>query len=466
MVRESDSGESKSDADRWMRLTLDTVGKTDWPRDGRGQAMYPEGFEALARKLEKPLHPPGMDVRCIVSVGMLTEGWDCNTVTHIIGLRPFMSQLLCEQVVGRGLRRASYALGDDGRLGEEVAKILGVPFEIVPLKANSPGDPKPEPTTWRIHALPERAELEIRFPRVEGYTQTIRHRVRVDWPSIAALPLDPADIPPEVEMKAGLPTNQGRPSLVGPGQIERVDLSPFRQGQRLQQLIFECARDLTRHFVEQPGCDAPTHALFAQMARIVATYLDEKVLAVDPARDVDVFLSPWYGWMVERLLAAIQPDDQAGEATELPRIESARGPGSTEDVDYATRREPYPVVKSHINAVVPDTAKWEQTAAYRLDSHELVHSFVKNAGLGFAIPYLHNGEQHEYLPDFIVRLTGEQERFLILETKGYDTLLEVKSQAAQRWVRAVNATSRFGVWEYAVVSDMGNVGNAVTRAAN
>lgn len=465
VVRESDGGESKSDADRWMRLTLDTVGKTDWPRDGRGQALYPEGFADLAKKLDKPLHPPGRDVRCIVSVGMLTEGWDCNTVTHIIGLRPFMSQLLCEQVVGRGLRRACYALGDDGKLGEEVAKILGVPFEIVPLKANPPGDPKPEPTTWRIRALPERAHLEIRFPRVEGYTQSIRHQIRVDWPSIAPLLLDPADIPPEVEMKAGLPTNEGRPSLVGPGHLERIDLSPYREGQRRQRLIFECARDLTRHFVEQPGCDAPPHALFAQMARIVANYLDEKVRAVDPAQDMDVFLSPWYGWMIERLLAAIQPDDQAGEAAELPRTESARGPGSTEEVDYETRREPYPVVKSHINAVVPDTAKWEQTAAYRLDRQELVHSFVKNAGLGFAIPYLHNGEQHEYIPDFIVRLKSDEERYLILETKGYDPLTEVKSQAAHRWARAVNASGNFGHWDYTVVFDMGEVETAVAQAA-
>ncbi len=465
VVRESDGGESKSDADRWMRLTLDTVGKTDWPRDGRGQTLYPEGFAALAGKLEKPLHPPGRDVRCIVSVGMLTEGWDCNTVTHIIGLRPFMSQLLCEQVVGRGLRRASYALGDDEKLGEEVAKILGVPFEIVPLKANPPGGPKPEPTTWRIRALSERAHLEIRFPRVEGYTQSIRHQVRVDWSSVAPLLLDPGDIPPEVEMKAGLPTNQGRPSLVGPGHIERVDLSPYREGQRRQRLTFECARDLTRHFVEQPGCDAPPHALFAQMARIVTVYLDDKVRAVEPARDVDVFLSPWYGWMVERLLAAIQPDHQAGEATELPRFESARGPGSTEEVDYETRREPYPVVKSHINAVVPDTAKWEQTAAYRLDRQEIVRSFVKNAGLGFAIPYVHNGEQHEYIPDFIVRLEVEEERYVILETKGYDPLTEVKSQAAERWVHAVNASRRFGQWHYTVVSDMGNVERAIAHAA-
>ena len=138
-VHETDTGEAKSDETRWMRFTLDTVGKTDWPRDRQGRPIYPEGFEELAKKLDRPLHPPGRDVRCIVSVGMLTEGWDCNTVTHIIGLRPFMSQLLCEQVVGRGLRRASYEVDENGLLREEVAKVFGVPFEVIPFKANPAG---------------------------------------------------------------------------------------------------------------------------------------------------------------------------------------------------------------------------------------------------------------------------------------------------------------------------------------
>ena len=467
VVRESDSGEAKFDEDRWMRVTLDTVGKTDWPRDGQGRPIYPEGFEALAGKLQRPLHPPGRDVRCIVSVGMLTEGWDCNTVTHIVGLRPFMSQLLCEQVVGRGLRRSSYTVEEDGKLGEEVAKIFGVPFEIVPLKGNPSGnEPKPPPKTWRVRAVPGKAGLEIRFPRVEGYAREIRHRVKVDWESIAPLRLDPMHIPPEVEMKAGLPGNTGRPSLVGPGRLERVDLNPYREERRFQRLVFEMARDLTRDYRQQPGCDAPAHVLFVQLAAIVHRYLREKVQPVEPAQNVDAFLSPWYGWMVERLIAAVEPDHETGEDAELPRYESGRGPGSTAEVDFETRREPYPVVKSHVNAVVPDTAKWEQSAAYRLDTHERVHSFVKNASLGFAIPYLHNGQHHEYLPDFIVRLTGDAERYLILETKGYDPLEQVKSQAAQRWVRAVNADGGFGTWDYAIVSDMGKVGATVERFAN
>lgn len=115
--------------------------------------------------------------------------------------------------------------------------------------------------------------------------------------------------------------------------------------------------------------------------------------------------------------------------------------------------------------MAPDTARWEQSAAYQLDRHEQVHSFVKNKGLGCAIPYLHNGEQHEYLPDFLVRLQGEKSRYLILETKGYDPLKEVKKQAAERWVQAVNADGGFEIWSYALVTDMGKVGEAVSEAA-
>ncbi|MGB9920953.1 MAG: BPTD_3080 family restriction endonuclease [Moorellales bacterium] len=449
VVYETDSEEAKSDEARWMRFTLDTVGKTDWPRDPQGRPIYPEGFEELAQKLRRPLHPPGRDVRCIVSVGMLTEGWDCNTVTHIVGLRPFTSQLLCEQVVGRGLRRSTYELGEDGKLTEEVAKIFGVPFEVIPFKA-SRGTTRPSEKRYHIHAVPAKARYEIRFPRVEGYRQAIRNRVTVDWQALAELVVDPAKIPPEVEMKAGLITNRGRPGLTGPGRIESVDLNPYRSGHRFQELVFELARDLTRTYVAQPGCQAPAHVLFPQLVRIAERYLREKVRPVPPAHLLDVFLSPYYGWVIERLVEAIRPDTSQGEAPEFPRYETSRGPGSTAEVDFWTGRDVREVVKSHVNYVVADTKQWEQSAAYYLDTSEFVDAFVKNAGLGFAIPYIHNGQVHDYLPDFIVRLKGEVGH-LILETKGYDELAEVKAQAARRWVAAVNADGTYGRWHYAVV---------------
>src|SRR5581483_11207795 len=137
VIGETDVEGAKNDESRWMRFTLDTVGKREWPKDPQGRPVYPDEFEQLANKLGRPFHPPGRDVRCIVSVGMLTEGWDCNTVTHVVGLRPFQSQLLCEQVVGRALRRRNYEIGDNGMFGEEPAYIFGVPFEVVPFKAVS-----------------------------------------------------------------------------------------------------------------------------------------------------------------------------------------------------------------------------------------------------------------------------------------------------------------------------------------
>jgi len=239
-----------------MRFILDTVGKTDWTLDRQGRPVYPEGFEELAKKLERPLHPPGRDVQCIVSVGMLTEGWDCTTVTHIIGIRPFMSQLLCEQVVGRGLRRASYEAGPDGKFSEEVAQVFGVPFEVIPFKANPQGPGKRREKRYHVHAVPEKEQYEIRFPRVEGYTQALRNRVSVDWPNVPRLKLLPDWIPPEVEMKGLSVNNKGRQSLSGPGRISQADLEAFRSKRRLQELVFEFARALTRDYVAQSKCEA------------------------------------------------------------------------------------------------------------------------------------------------------------------------------------------------------------------
>ena len=462
VVSESDGDHPKSDDVRWMRFTLDTVGRTAWPQDRQGRSVFPEGFEELARKRGQPVHPPGRDVRCIVSVGMLTEGWDCNTVTHIVGLRPFMSQLLCEQVVGRGLRRRTYELNEHGRMTEEVATVFGVPFQVIPFKASGTAAPPPE-RRHHVQALPGRAHLEVRFPRVEGYRQAIRNRVTVDWETVPPLVVDPHRIPPEVEVKATLLTNQGRPSLAGPGALERVDLSPFRAGRRLQELVFEMAGDLTREYVTGGACEAPAHVLFPQLVRIVQRYVEDKVTAAAPAERIDLFLSPYYGWAVERLATTIRPDTAQGEAPEVPRYETSRGPGSTADVDYWTSRDVREVTRSHVNYVVADTAKWEQQAAYVLDTHPAVEAFVKNAGLGFAIPYFHNGQPHDFVPDFIVRLRSDSAAHVIIETKGFDNLAEVKAAAAQRWVDAVNADRRDGRWEFAMARSVDAVRKTLDR---
>jgi type III restriction enzyme len=463
VVHETDSGQAKGDEVRWMRFTLDTVGRTAWPVDRQQRPIYPEGFEELAAKLKRPWHPPGRDVRCIVSVGMLTEGWDCNTVTHIIGLRPFMSQLLCEQVVGRGLRRARYDLTADGKFSEEVAKVFGVPFEVIPMKTSGPS-PRPPEKRHRVYAVPEKADFEIRFPRIEGYTQAIRNRVTVDWSHVATLVIDPSSIPPEVEMKATVPNNLGRMTLSGPGRLDDATLKEFRSKRRLQELVFQLARTLTREYVSQPLCEIPTHVLFPQLLPIVQRYLGEKVEVRSPGSIKDLFLAPYYGWVVERLVEAIRPDTSQGEAPEIPRYETSRGPGSTAEVDFWTSRDVREVLKCHLNYAVADTKRWEQSAAYFIDTSDVVDAFVKNSGLGFAIPYLHNGQMHDYIPDFIVRLKTDPTVHLILETKGYDPLEEVKRAAAERWVAAVNADGTYGQWRYTLVKKVTDVGDALTRS--
>lgn len=464
VVAETDTGESKSDESRWMRFTLDTVGKTVWPLDTMGRSVYPESFAELAEKLQRPLHPPGRDVRCIVSVGMLTEGWDCNTVKFIVGLRPFMSQLLCEQVVGRGLRRTRYELNDDGKFSEETAKVFGVPFQIIPFKANPGGVAPPPAKRWHVRALPAKSVFEIRFPRVEGYTQAIRNRITVNWDSIPRIRIDPQKIPPEVQLGRLLPTATGKLSVLGPGGAEEVTLDAYRAQRRLQELKFDLAQALARDCLESRRCEVPVHVLFPQLLEVVDHYLRDKVKVEPPADLRDVFLAPYYTWVVERLTEAIGPDITQGETPEMPRYEARRGAGSTAEVDFWTSREPREVIRSHINFMVPDTKKWEQSAAYYIDTHEGTQAFVKNAGLGFAVPYVHNGQTHEYLPDFIVRLNLMKDRYLILETKGFDELEEVKREAAERWIRAVNAEGSFGVWSYAIAKQVSEVPKLLSAA--
>lgn len=450
VVHEGDTGNAKDDEVRWMRATLDTVGKRTWPTDRQGRPIYPEGFEELAKKMDRPLDPPGKDIRCIVSVGMLTEGWDCNTVTHIIGLRPFMSQLLCEQVVGRGLRRTNYEIGEDGLFTEEVAKVLGVPFEVIPYKANPTGQQPPKPKQHHIHAVAGREQFAITFPRVEGYTQAIRNRIAVDWKTVPSLTLDPGKIPPEVQMKGAIFNNKGKLSLSGPNKISQVDLEAFRSQRRIQELVFDLAGTLTRDYMAQGRYEAPTHVLFPQVVSIVRRYVDEKVKVNKPADIKDLFLSPYYGWLIEKLRDAVRPDTAQGEAPEVPRYEASRGDGSTADVDLWTSREVREVQHSHVNYVAADTKRWEQAAAYYIDRHPATAAFVKNAGLGFAIPYFHNGQPHDYMPDFVIRIKGAAPQYMILETKGFDELEEVKSAAAERWVSAVNADGSRGRWSYAI----------------
>ncbi|MBI2862314.1 MAG: hypothetical protein HYX89_05810 [Chloroflexi bacterium] len=246
-----------------------------------------------------------------------------------------------------------------------------------------------------------------------------------------------------------------------------MTLQAWRRDHRLQEVEFDLARTITRSFAGSPKCEVPVQVLFSQVLRIVRQFVETRVIVKEGYDKRDLFLNPYFGWAVETITGALQPDSGTGEAPEVPVYEAGkRECGSTADVDFWTSREVRDVAKSHLNAVVPDTKRWEQSAAYYMDSHENVICFTKNSGLGFAIPYMHNGQHHEYTPDYLVRLQddGKEIGTLILEVKGYDPLAEVKAAAAQRWVAAVNNDGRYGRWHYVVVNDPTKTPTAVAEA--
>ena len=273
---------------------------------------------------------------------------------------------------------------------------------------------------------------------------------------MAPVRLDAHEIPSEVDIKHLIVAATGQGMLTGPGRLEHVGLDDYRAQHSVQTLAFHLSRDLTRRFQTDTRDGAPAHVLFPQILRIVERFIARKVEPGPGTERIDAFLSPYYGRVTERLIEAIEPDTRAGETPELPVLEKNRKAGSTADVSFWSR-DVRVVLRSHVNFVVADTENWEQSAAYLIDNHGTAAAFVKNAGLGFAIPYLDNGEAHDYEPDFIIRLARGENEYLLLETKGYDKKAEIKTQAALRWVNAVNAAKSFGQWQYKVARDPGQV---------
>lgn len=465
VVEEIASGEIETTKDienKRLRYTLTTIGRTSWPNN-----RPPDEWTEIADKLHVgSLTPPGRDIRCIISVSMLTEGWDATTVTHIIGLRPFTSQLLCEQVVGRGLRRSRYDVldvEDVSKIPEETAKVYGVPFEVIPFKANPTAPTAPPPKIHHVHALNERENLKIIFPRVLKFTYVLSGKVDIDWERLPRLPLDPTKIPDDVITKGLSWTADGRPTLYGPGTAQHDTLEQWRRTHRRQELEYDLAKTIAMTFASTDKCQIPLYKLFPQVLAIVRRFVNEKVELKGSSDVRDVFASPYFGWAVENIVEAIQPPKIAGQEPEVPIYDNTRPPGSTGEVDFWTAKEVRETGVSHINYVVADTKKWEQSAAYYLDTNPLVYSFAKTDGMGFAIPYILNGQAHDYMPDFLVVLKkdGKPNGTLILETKGFDPAEEYKRQAAHRWVNAVNNDGKYGRWAYQMIKDPADVKNAV-----
>jgi type III restriction enzyme len=383
----------------------------------------------------------GEQIRCVVSVSMLTEGWDANTVTHILGVRAFGTQLICEQVMGRALRRLSYELNDEGLFNVEYADVLGIPFDFAAKPTVSP--PQPPRQTVRVHAVkPDRDALEITFPRVEGYRVELPdQRLEANFGPDHVLELTPELLGPSTT------TNQG---IIG----EDVDLTlEPPEDLRTSTILFRLARHLIYRKYRDPG-EQPKLYLFGQMKRITRQWLDGGYLKCTGGTHIGQVLYPEIADMAaERIKAAIT-ETLRGENRIKAILDAYNPTGSTAFVNFTTSKElrwETRPDKSHVNWVVCDS-DWEAEFARVAERHPSVLSYVKNQGLGLEVPYLSGSTPRKYIPDFIVQLDdGNPDPLnLIVEVKGYrgEDARDKANTMRAYWVPGVNNLGKFGRWAF------------------
>jgi type III restriction enzyme len=412
----------------------------------------------------------GEHVKCVVSVSMLTEGWDANTVTHILGVRAFGTQLLCEQVVGRGLRRRSYMLNDDGHFEAEYAEVFGVPFSFIPC-SKAEKQPRMGKIPTRVRAIEERAHLEITFPRLVGYRYELAsEKLSAKFEEDSVRVLSTQDIATKTEAAP----------IVGASALMTLDDVKQRREQ-------EVAFKLGRRTLEKYFRDADGNVMqwqFPQVLAIAREWLDKCVVCKGNTFKQLLLFAEFADDAADRIYRSIAASEE-GKKTLMPVLRPYDTEGSTRYVAFDTTKGTYRTDARfcHVSHVVIDSG-WEATMAERLEEMATageVVSYVKNQGLGFKIPYTLNGEEKNYEPDFIVRIPdlpspaggrgtptegglGEGDPLnLIIEVTGQKKPdKEAKAATARTmWVPAVNNHGGFGRWAYLQDFDPWNAQNAI-----
>ena len=381
----------------------------------------------------------GQDVQNVISVAMLSEGWDAKNVTHIMGLRAFTSQLLCEQVIGRGLRRVSYDLDENGLFKPEFVNVFGVPLSIYQEVGDGGTAPNPPRPSTQIEALPERNAFEIRWPNVLRVDTVVRPTLVVDWAQVPALTLDPAQTPIAIEIA---------PALGGAAdmsRVQRIDLELLPEEFRLQRLVFRAAQKAFEASVGQFTGQRDYLAL--QLIRLVEQFMASDTLVIPSLFHQDearrrILIALNLDGMVQHVMRHVEQQNR--ERLE-PVFDEEKPLSSTRAMrTWYSTKTCLPTQKSQISHMLADSA-WEQHAANLLEMDARVVAYAKNDHLGFQIVYLWNGVRRRYLPDFLVRFSNG--RTLVLEIKGEDSEQNrAKRAALEIWVQAVNAKGGFGLW--------------------
>lgn len=447
-------------------LTL-TGGAED---EGEDSAEAGNGFQPKRTKKEQAEYlrrqvdtigrvgQPGEQIQNIISVGMLSEGWDAKTVTHIMGLRAFSSQLLCEQVVGRGLRRTSYDVNkDSGLFDPEYVNIFGVPFTFLPHEDVGSDPPPPPGPKTEIKPDPDKARFAISWPQIDRIEHVYRPALSLDWSAVAPLELSAANTVQLVELA---PVLDGKPDIL---HIAEIDLESLAREFRYQRIIFEAARDVYDQM--QHSWPGSREVLLAQLVRLVEQFIRSNKIAITPGlfnrddarRRLMITLNMTK--VVQHIWEAIRFNN-----TErlVPVFNRERPIRSTGDMNSWYTGKPVDVARrSHINYVVLDST-WESSEAFELDHNPNVAAWAKNDHLGFEIQYIYRGVVRKYRPDYIIRLhSGEH---LVLETKGdYNDEAKTKERFLNEWIDAVNAHGEFGRWHPNISLDPGDIKDLLAR---
>ena len=390
----------------------------------------------------------GGSIRCVVSVSMLSEGWDASTVTHVLGVRAFGTQLLCEQVVGRALRRQSYDLDEDGRFNVEYADVLGIPFDFTAKPVVEP--PQPPRKTVHVKAVtPERDACEIRFPRVEGYRVELpEERLSARFDDDSTLELTPDLVGPSKTL------NQG---IIGEG----VDLDLVHtRALRRSTLLYHLAKRLLETRWRDPG-EAPKLHLFGQLKRITRQWLDGHLVCKGGTYPAQLMYQELADVACERITRGIVAKLE-GERPVKAVLDPYNPAGSTAHVNFRTSkalRWETAAGRSHVNWAICDS-EWEAEFCRVAESHPRVRAYVKNDNLGFEAPYRFGSEARRYRPDFIVLVDDgrgvEDPLHLVVEVKGYrrEDAKEKKAAMDTFWVPGVNRLGTFGRWAFAEFGDV------------
>jgi type III restriction enzyme len=396
---------------------------------------------------------PGEKIHAVISVGMLSEGWDAKTVTHIMGLRAFSSQLLCEQVVGRGLRRTSYDVEKEtGLFTAEYVNIFGVPFTFMPHEGDEDALPPPPPQpTSKIQPLPERKGLEISWPNIIRIDHEYRPELTLDLSKTKPLTLDAYETPTIADLA---PVIDGKPDVT---KLTSIDVEKLGREQRMQRVIFQSAAEI--YDLMKPNWKGNREFLLAQVIRLTEQYLTSGRIVVSPPlfNEDEVRRRILYTLnmtkIVQHLWEAIRFENTLAI---VPQFDKERPIRSTGDMQpWFTRRPCEPAVRSHINLCVFDS-RWEASEAFELDRNSNLSAWVKNDHLGFEIPYVYRGVVRVFRPDFLVRLTNG--KTLVLEVKGQDDEQnKTKRGFLAEWVTAVNGQDGFGSWACDVSRHPGDV---------